>query len=84
MVYKYKVNIKWFSHITGEPIKEDAEYFGTLDEARDLALGLHEGYLADPKATAHEVLVFRIPERGPSLRLLQYTEETEAPATHTG
>lgn len=72
MIHNYKVNIKWFSRITGQPIKEDPEYFKTLEEARDRALALHTGY-ADSEAIAHEVLVFRIPERGPALKVLTYS-----------
>jgi len=71
----YRVNRWWRQPdalVTPEPA-----YFVTIEEARDFALDFHNlvgGH--GSSAIDHSAMVYRLPERGPALKVLEYTPAT--------
>jgi hypothetical protein len=61
---QYKVSTKWFSSISGEPVKEEPRYSATLEEARRVAEDTAKRLSRNSRSLGHEVVVFRLPERG--------------------
>lgn len=72
---QYKVSIKWYSNISGEKVKEEPVYLSTLEDAKRVAKATANRLSRNSRSLGHEVVVFRLSERGVGALVLRIAEE---------